>query len=114
MLRSQETQVVICLSSQIFKDDFHLIELADHMELFFTRFLGFFFNLIFVARGKWETRVALEEVTEPLELLLERLMALVVLDIHQELVDDAAEAPDVRSLVIAFLHESDFGGSIPS
>jgi hypothetical protein len=114
MLTSQEAQVVIGLSSQIFKDDLDLIELADYMELFFTRFLGLFFNLIFIARGKWEARVALEQIAEPLELLFERLMALVVLYIHQELVNDAAETPDVRSLVIAFLHESDFGGSIPS
>jgi hypothetical protein len=84
------------------------------MQLFFSCLGGFFFSLIFVARGKWEARVALEEVAETLELLLELTLALVVLYVHQKLVDDAAETPDVRSLVITFLYQSDFWSSVPS
>lgn len=56
----------------------------------------------------------MEEVPESLELLLECLLTFVVLDIHQELVDDAAETPDVRSLIITFFDERDFWRSVPS
>jgi hypothetical protein len=54
----------------------------------------------------------LKKISFLLKVVVEGFTAL--LDILQELVDDAAEAPNVRCLIVLFLDQGNLWGSIPS
>ena len=56
----QERQVLIGLFAQVFQNHFHLIVLADHVQLLFSRFAWLLLGLVFVTRGKREARVSLK------------------------------------------------------
>lgn len=64
-----------------------------------------FISFIFATWRQREAAVPLKEVPEPLKFFFELGLAMLVCYVHQQLVDYAAEAPQVGCLVIALLHQ---------
>ena len=115
MFTRDETEIALPLNPKVLEDDFDLVVLADDVVLFavsfFLSLLAIF--LVLVAGRQGEAGVALKQVTNPMELLPELLFALVVQDIHQQLVDNATEAPEVGSLVVGLLDQGDLRSPVP-
>ena len=95
MFTRQETQIGFTLNSKILQYYKILIILANYMHLFvlvsiiFRVFLSVFLIIIFVTGRKWEAGVALVEVSDALKLLLEVGLSTVVLQVLNQLMDDA-------------------------
>jgi hypothetical protein len=69
------------------------------MQLFII-FLIFLVFIVFATGGQWKARVALKQVSNSLKFFFKLSFRVFVGDVHEELVNDAAEAPEVGSLVV--------------
>jgi ABC-type dipeptide/oligopeptide/nickel transport system permease subunit len=83
-----------------------LVVLADYVVLLLAILLRLLISVfvVFVAGREREAGVALKKVTNPVELFPELLLAFVVLNVLEQLINNAAEAPEIARLVVRFLH----------
>jgi hypothetical protein len=92
---SDEAEVGLTLDAQVFEDDLELVVFADDVVLLAVLLLFLAVLLVLVAGREREARVALEEVPDFVELLLELGLTLIVLDVLQQLVYYAPETPQI-------------------
>lgn len=86
MLTGDKTEVIFLLNSKVLQNNLHLVILADDVEFFVFGGPIFFIISVFVIFStgrKWETRVALEKVTELLKLLFELLFSMGISYVHK-------------------------------
>lgn len=95
MFASDEAEVGLTLDAQVFEDDLELVVFADDVVLLAVLLLFLAVLLVLVAGREREARVALEEVPDFVELLLELGLTLIVLDVLQQLVYYAPETPQI-------------------
>lgn len=99
MLACQEAQVGFALESEVLQDDQILIILTDHVHFVFIAVVRILLLvlvvIILVTWREWEAGIALVQVTYALELFAEICLAAIVLQVLNELVNDAAQTPKI-------------------
>lgn len=84
------------LRSNIPENDLHQVVLGDHLLACW--------RLLFLIRGQRKAGVSLEKEALHLEVVFDVVLRLVVVDdVLKQFKDDAAEAPEVRSLIVLLL-----------
>lgn len=85
------------------------------MQLFIFLFI-FLIVSVFVIFGAWGQRkaaTALEKVTGAPKFFFELLFTIGVSNVHHQLIEDAAKAPEVRCLVVALFNERYLRSPVP-
>ena len=118
MLTGQETQIRFTLKSKVLENNEVLVVFADDVHLLIVVFVRWvlllFVVVIFIARRQWEAWIALVQITNALELFPEILLPSIVLQVLNQLVDYAAETPEIWREVVLFLNKRYLRRPIPA